>query len=261
MKRVYVVRHAQAIGKETDIPDFERALVPKGIRDARKTGKRLARQDLQSVILVSSPANRALETAHLVAKELEYPVEKILLKEPMYESSDVSTFVSLLRELDDVHTTAVLFGHEPSLSEFVGLLSGMSIAPLPKGGVIGLEFSDTTWSTVSGGDGAIFFMEAPMNKRDRVSARKKLLKHIESDIALAIQEAISKYSPEAAGKMKRIVSSAGKEVAERLFKVAGSKNLIRQQLVLQATQPSADDESMTMTETTSASAETEDSKG
>jgi phosphohistidine phosphatase len=241
MKRVYIVRHAQAVGKDLGIPDFERSLEPKGVRDSRKTGKRLARQDLRSAILISSPANRALETAHLVAKELAYPIEKILLKEPVYESVDVSAFIGILRELDDAYSTALMFGHEPSLSEFVSLLSGAPIAPMPKAGVIGLEFSDATWTTVSGGDGSIFYLDAPMNKRDRLDAKKKLMKQVERDVADSILGAIGNYSPEAAERMKRMASSAGKEAAERLFKIAGSKKLIRRQLVLQVTQPASND--------------------
>ncbi|HKK20866.1 MAG TPA: histidine phosphatase family protein [candidate division Zixibacteria bacterium] len=242
MKRVYIVRHAQAVGKDLGMPDFERSLEPKGVRDSRKTGKRLARQDLQSAILISSPANRALETAHLVAKELDYPVEKILLKEPVYESSDVSAFIGILRELNDAYSTALLFGHEPSLSEFVSLLSGVPIASMPKAGVIGLEFSDATWTTVSGGDGTIFYLDAPMNKRDRLDAKKKLMKQVERDVANSVLETIESYSPEAAGRLKRVASNAGKEAAERLFKIAGSKKLIRRQLVLQATQAAPNDE-------------------
>ena len=78
MKTLYIVRHAKAIVRGTGIPDFDRSLAERGIKDARKMSKRQAKAGAEPQLLISSPAKRAIETARIFAKRLDYPKKAIV---------------------------------------------------------------------------------------------------------------------------------------------------------------------------------------
>jgi phosphohistidine phosphatase len=47
----------------------------RGKRDAPKMGERLAKHDVKPDLILSSPARRALTTAQLIAKKLNYKLK------------------------------------------------------------------------------------------------------------------------------------------------------------------------------------------
>ena len=66
MKTLYVVRHAKSSWEYHELPDMDRPLKGRGIRDAHLMASWL--QDLLSTVpvLYSSPATRTLHTAMIV---------------------------------------------------------------------------------------------------------------------------------------------------------------------------------------------------
>ena len=199
-------------------------------------GKMLAKSRPKSCVLISSPAHRALETAHVVAKQLDYPVEKIMLKEQLYEADSGSTFVDILRELEDTYSTALVIGHEPTLSEFIRRLSSAFQHTLPKSGVVGLEFADANWATIGDEQASISYFDFPIGKEDRRRLEKQLVKQIEQDLAESMVAAVSHYNSDAAGKVKKATRTAGKDMANRFIKVAGRRKLLQQYMVQLASQ-------------------------
>lgn len=65
---------------DADIP-----LTAKGHEQAIQTGKSLKAQGLKFDLIISSPLERALDTAKHIAKELGYPPDKILVNELLKE--------------------------------------------------------------------------------------------------------------------------------------------------------------------------------
>ena len=236
-KQVYVIRHARAVGKDLDIPDFERSLTTSGINDSKRLGREMARLGLRSFLLISSPARRALEMAHIVAKELGKAPKKVRVAEPVYHGTDGAAFIDVLREVDDKFTTVLLFGHEPSLSQFIRRLCGVFEKPLPKTGVVGVEFPIANWATVGDITGSLFYFDFPMSKKENRRLQKSLTKQIELSLEESMAAAIGRYSPEASDRMTKVIRSSGKEAARRLIKVAGSRELLRRHLATLAGQP------------------------
>ena len=243
MKTIYVIRHAQAIGKDANIPDVERTLTAKGVKDSRKSGKALGKIDLNSVLLISSHANRALETAQQVAKVLDYHPEKILLKEAIYDCDNGTDLVKILQELDDGYTTAVVVGHEPTLSQLIARLIGIEIQGLPKAAMVGIDCDTDSWSTIGDKAGSMTFFDAPLNKADKLKIVKKVTRSIEKQIAEAIASTVSLHDATVSSRMKKAVTNAASEVAQRLIKESGDSHLIRQYLIQQATEPASKPES------------------
>ncbi len=77
MKRITLVRHATAVPRNPKKDDFGRSLRKKGRREAKAMGEWYKNVEEQPDVMISSPANRAIETARVFAKTLGYPAKKI----------------------------------------------------------------------------------------------------------------------------------------------------------------------------------------
>lgn len=87
MKRLYFIRHGEsefnashAWGGSSDTP-----LTPKGRKQAKRAGREAREQGLVFDVIISSPLSRAHDTAKLVATELGYPHDKIILHDQFIE--------------------------------------------------------------------------------------------------------------------------------------------------------------------------------
>ena len=70
MKTLYLVRHAKSSWGDPALPDRERPLNERGLRDVAAMGKRLAQREVNPDVLMCSPATRTLATAQHLAKAL-----------------------------------------------------------------------------------------------------------------------------------------------------------------------------------------------
>jgi phosphohistidine phosphatase len=73
MKRLMLMRHAKSSWDQPDLPDFDRPLNKRGKRDAPLMARRLCELGEKPDLILSSPAERAIRTAMVVAEELGIP--------------------------------------------------------------------------------------------------------------------------------------------------------------------------------------------
>ena len=105
------------------MPDKVRPLGDRGRRDAPKMGKRLAKRDVKPDLILSSPARRALTTAEIIAKKLDYKLKDIVVDDRLYAGA-VHSLLNVIHGLGDKPERVMLFGHNPELTEFAHRLSG-----------------------------------------------------------------------------------------------------------------------------------------
>lgn len=81
MKHLYFVRHGLSVMNKRGIYSgrTETPLAPEGITQAQEAGKAL--KGLSIDLIVSSPLERARETAALIAQQIGYPIAEIHLNE------------------------------------------------------------------------------------------------------------------------------------------------------------------------------------
>jgi phosphohistidine phosphatase len=144
MKYLYLVRHAKSSWKNEDIPDRDRPLKGRGIRDAYSSGEWLKGQGHKPDLILSSPATRALHTALIFAKSLNYSYSKIIIEEAIYTGS-AAGLQDLVKELDNAYEKVFLFGHNPYLTEFVNSCVNYKIDKVPTSGVACLQFDEKNW--------------------------------------------------------------------------------------------------------------------
>ncbi len=160
MKRLYLIRHAKSSWKDTLLSDFDRPLNKRGLRDAPFMGQRLHEHHVHPDIFVSSPAKRAIHTSQLLAQEVGFPQEQILIDESIYEAG-VMSLLQVVHTLDDRANHAILVGHNPGMTMFAQSLARVPIDNMPTCSIFCVEFDSSSWKDVKMGNGVFVFFDSP----------------------------------------------------------------------------------------------------
>jgi phosphohistidine phosphatase len=118
MKRVLLLRHAEARAAQGTEADFDRPLSERGRSAAHAAAQRIATSGLHIDVLYVSPAARTLQTAQIVAAGLA-AAERLRLEPTLYPGTPEHLWAALQR-LDEQVRCALLVGHNPSLSVLAG---------------------------------------------------------------------------------------------------------------------------------------------
>jgi phosphohistidine phosphatase len=146
MKTLFLIRHAKSSWDDTALPDKDRPLDDRGRRDAPKMGKRLAKRDVKPDLILSSPARRALTTAEIIAKKLDYKRRDIVVDDRLYVCA-ADDLLNVIQTLGDNLERVMLFGHNPELTELAHRLSS-KITHLPTCAVAEFTFNAKSWSII-----------------------------------------------------------------------------------------------------------------
>lgn len=122
MKTLVLCRHAKS-DWPPGVSDIQRPLKTRGVNDATRLGQLLASHDFSPDLIITSPANRASSTAHIIAQELEYPTDKIQTVSEIYHEG-VPSLLECVRNLPPSVGTAMIFGHNPTMEMAVTQLLG-----------------------------------------------------------------------------------------------------------------------------------------
>ena len=126
-KLLYLLRHAKAETANQKLADLDRALTERGVNEAQKLAAKLRKKELDFNLIVASPAIRAITTAQIIAKTLDFRQSHIEVDKHLYQAN-VSDFLVIVAKLHKKVSKVLLVGHNPGIEEFVQLLSGKSVA-------------------------------------------------------------------------------------------------------------------------------------
>ena len=149
-RRLSVLRHAKSSWKQAGQSDFERPLNSRGARDAPEMGRRCAAWPEPPSLIVTSAAQRAVQTTRALIEAWATPPE-IVLDEALYLASADQLLESVLA-LDSMHSHVMLVGHNPGLTDFVNRFAAAGVANLPTCALIRMrlwvpEWSDAGWDS------------------------------------------------------------------------------------------------------------------
>jgi len=220
MRILHIVRHADAVSRNKGLPDFERALIKKGVKGARSVVKRLRQSGFTADAMISSPASRALETAHVFAKELSYPLGRIELQQPIYDDGSLASLLAVVHAQRADAMGVFLFGHDPSFTEFAHYLLPEFSRELPKGAVVSVGFDRGSWSEIAPGSGRLLGFDYPISKTEEARRYKELRRDISGRLIEAIHIELHKMDPRVAEKMSSYTGKAARRIAERYIELA-----------------------------------------
>ena len=158
MRTLYVVRHAKSSWSDPGMDDFDRPLNERGLHDAHMMAERFDDR-LEAVdLLMSSPASRAITTANAFAS--------ILANAPVHELDELylatpSMLLSIIQRLPNGVRHAMLFGHNPGLSELVDHLTDNGLGDLPTCAIVRIDFDVDGWMEIATGSGMLKWWDTP----------------------------------------------------------------------------------------------------
>lgn len=110
--RLIVLRHAKSAWPE-GVPDLERPLAERGLRDAPRMGTWLRQAAVRPGLVICSPALRTRQTWELVSQPLGG--EPIVAIEPRLYGAEVEELLEVLREVPAGVGTVLLVAHFPGV--------------------------------------------------------------------------------------------------------------------------------------------------
>lgn len=165
MKVLYIVRHAKSSWANPMQADFDRPLNDRGKRDAPRMGKRLKERRIIPDIMLTSPAKRALSTCKRIAETTGYEKAKIKTDQKLYHA-DETGLLKVVQSIKDKHHSAMLFGHNPGLTDFVNEISQSNLDNIPTCGIVAVVFMVDSWKEIGFGGGKLEFFDFPKSKSD-----------------------------------------------------------------------------------------------
>jgi len=115
MRRVTLVRHAQAAGTAPSGRDFDRPLTESGVAEAGRTAAALLARRAVPDVLVASAAVRTLQTATLL-QDLAFPDTSLVVEPALYLAS-ADALLEYLRTLGDDRAHVLVVCHNPGISD------------------------------------------------------------------------------------------------------------------------------------------------
>ncbi len=144
MKTLYLIRHGKAESKEGG-PDIKRNLEAAGRDEVSRTAEQLLEKHIKPSLILSSPANRACQTAEIVAEMLGYVMTDIVIEKDIYYTSEEALLETIYRQ-DDQFESILLAGHNPSITHLAGMLTKEYKDFMPTGGLVAFETDSESWN-------------------------------------------------------------------------------------------------------------------
>ncbi|MCK0188469.1 histidine phosphatase family protein [Arenibacter sp. F20364] len=149
MKTVILVRHGKS-SWEYSVSDKDRPLLERGIKDVHKVAGKFLSNLIHIDAAYSSLANRALHTAMIFLRTINFPIANFALSNELYDFSgeDVYRFIKGLKNDKD---TVIIFGHNEAFTHIANSLGNMYIDNVPTSGLVQIKFDTNDWSAVAKG--------------------------------------------------------------------------------------------------------------
>jgi phosphohistidine phosphatase len=119
-RTLVILRHAKA-ERPADVADIDRPLTRRGHADAAAAGAWLTGRGYRPDLVLCSPAKRTRQTWHGVAVALAAKAPTVRYEPALYHDG-VGESLALIRALPDEVGTALLIGHNPTVSLLSSLL-------------------------------------------------------------------------------------------------------------------------------------------
>jgi len=153
MKTLILLRHAKS-SWNYPLNDVDRPLILKGINRIINVSREYKNIFNKSNIIITSPANRAIHTAIILARETGLGFNKISINEFLYTFSSTSVEI-FIRSLSDKFDYVIFVGHNPAFTEIIKKLTNTIIDNLPTASWAKINFKENKWREVKIGEATL----------------------------------------------------------------------------------------------------------
>ncbi len=161
MKYIIFLRHGKAEKYAFDKVDFVRNLSSRGINNCELISDVLKKSGIIPNVIITSPANRTLQTAQIFAENLGFNPAKIIARQNLYDYVGIGDIQNLLEEQNDQHSTLMIVGHNPWITNTASGFSKEFYREMPTTGMVVLAFDVHHWKEVEPKSGKLEIFEYP----------------------------------------------------------------------------------------------------
>ena len=148
MKTLTIVRHAKSDWGNDTLHDAYRPLNERGYMDAQVIAKQVFKKIEKPDYWLTSPAIRAYSTAIIFANTFKFDAEKIVIKQKIYEAT-IKNVKQIVSDIPDNYKHVILFGHNPSLTNYFNDVSDSYADNIPTCGALHITSSVNKWKEFS----------------------------------------------------------------------------------------------------------------
>ena len=159
MRTISFIRHAKS-DQSVNLPDFERPLNQRGLKDAPMMGQIIKDKYLQPDLILSSPAMRAKTTAKLIAKSINYPETEIIFMENLY-FADTEAFFNIIHQVNNNFKQLFIVSHNPGTTYIINRISKARLDHMPTCGIAEITFEVNHWSEIQDKSGVLKRFDTP----------------------------------------------------------------------------------------------------
>lgn len=142
-----IMRHGKARTDNYATQDCDRRLSIKGELEAAEMAAEI-RTFFEPQMILCSSALRTKKTAEIVCKQNGWDPKIIVLLDELYLANP-SEILSVLGDLNNATSCAMLVGHNPGLTELIQKLPHVSIDNLPTAGYAYIHLASNNWSKIT----------------------------------------------------------------------------------------------------------------
>ena len=146
MKTITFLRHSKS-SWDYILEDVDRPLNEVGIEKIKKVAESSKHQFINSDMIFSSTANRAIHTCLILTRQLSISNNKIRLSEDLYTFNHFEVF-DFIKKIEDKYSQVVLVGHNPAYTEISNYFSENKILNLPTARWFSMKFDSNKWSDI-----------------------------------------------------------------------------------------------------------------
>ena len=146
MKQITFLRHSKS-SWDYNLDDIDRPLNNSGVAKIKKVAESSKAQFVNSDIIFSSSATRAIHTSLILTRSLSINSNRISICEDLYtfEFNEVLNFVN---KIENKYSEVVLVGHNPAYTEISNYFSENKILNLPTARWFSIKFDSNSWSDI-----------------------------------------------------------------------------------------------------------------
>lgn len=162
MKTLYLIRHAKSDWAIEHLSDIDRPLNSRGYADAQKMSLVIKEKNIFPDYVISSPAIRAISTALIFCRNLNYDPKKILINKNLYDTS-VKDYMNCISKIDNKHHIVFLLGHNPIITNTTNALNKSITEEMSTCCIAGIQSKHLNWNEFNTPDNSLIYYDFPKN--------------------------------------------------------------------------------------------------
>lgn len=166
MKTLILARHAKSSWKNADIEDFDRPLNGRGEKQLPIMAERLRNHfPNEEILILSSPAKRAIDTAAAYAEALGNSRSEIVEDINIYEKGTRYIIEQIVKYAPKCEVLMIT-GHNPDITSTASFTTGEYFDNVPTGAMVIVDYDKDITSADDIDKGKLRIFDIPPKKRD-----------------------------------------------------------------------------------------------